>query len=250
MPALSSPAVGSDILAGKQAIDGDGQVLTGSIAGRSASDLSASGSSIVVPAGHYPSQVSKSVTTIAQATPTISVSTAGLITAQSTQSAGYISAGTKSATRQLTTQSAQTITPGTTNKTIASGRYLTGTQTIQGDTNLVAGNIKSGVSIFGVAGTLSSGTLATCTIRHGSDADTVFLYWTTLVNGSVANQTYHLQYDDTSTFTFYPLRGSVVTIGEPFSDVFRSLQFTCSSGYVWSDHYFAGSCGYGVIKIN
>ncbi len=49
-------------------------------------------------------------------------------------------------------QAAQTITPGTDDKTIASGQYLTGTQTIKGDANLVAGNIKSGVSIFGVAG--------------------------------------------------------------------------------------------------
>lgn len=54
-------------------------------------------------------------------------------------------------------QAAQTITPGTSNKTIASGRYLTGTQTIKGDANLVAGNIKSGVSIFGVAGSLTEG---------------------------------------------------------------------------------------------
>ena len=56
-------------------------------------------------------------------------------------------------------QAAQTITPGTANKTIASGKYLTGTQTIKGDANLVAGNIKSGVSIFGVAGSYAgSGT--------------------------------------------------------------------------------------------
>lgn len=54
-------------------------------------------------------------------------------------------------------QAAQTITPGTTDKTIASGKYLTGTQTIKGDANLLAGNIKSGVSIFGVAGTMTAG---------------------------------------------------------------------------------------------
>lgn len=90
--------------------------------------------------------------TATQATPSISVSSGGLITASATQTAGYVAAGTKSATKQLTVQAAQTITPGTSNKTIASGRYLTGTQTIKGDANLVASNIKSGVSIFGVAG--------------------------------------------------------------------------------------------------
>lgn len=54
-------------------------------------------------------------------------------------------------------QAAQTITPGTSNKTIASGRYLTGTQTIKGDANLVAGNIAKDVTIFGVTGTHEGG---------------------------------------------------------------------------------------------
>ena len=43
-------------------------------------------------------------------------------------------------------------TPGTSDQTIASGQYLNGAQTIKGDPNLVAGNIKSGVSIFGISG--------------------------------------------------------------------------------------------------
>lgn len=94
---------------------------------------------------------------VEQATPSISVSSAGLITASATQEAGYVSAGTKSATKQLTTQAAQTIIPDTSDKTIASGRYLTGTQTIKGDPNLIPENIKSGVSIFGVTGTHADG---------------------------------------------------------------------------------------------
>lgn len=53
----------------------------------------------------------------------------------------------------VTKKSAQTYTPGTSNQTIASGQYLNGTQTIQGDADLVAGNIKKGVSIFNVTGT-------------------------------------------------------------------------------------------------
>lgn len=96
------------------------------------------------------------MTTATQATPSISVSSSGLITASATQTAGYVSAGTKSATKQLTTKGATTWTPKTTNQTIASGTYLTGIQTIKGDSNLVASNIKSGVSIFGVTGSMSA----------------------------------------------------------------------------------------------
>lgn len=81
-----------------------------------------------------------------------------------TVTAGYISTGSAgtmtvsgSNTLSLSTQAAQTITPGTTNQTIAAGKYLTGAQTIAGDSNLVAENIAEGVSIFGVTGTHSGG---------------------------------------------------------------------------------------------
>ena len=53
------------------------------------------------------------------------------VNAQIYESAGYVAAGSKSATKQLTAQAAQTITPGATDKTIAAGRYLTGVQTIK-----------------------------------------------------------------------------------------------------------------------
>ena len=180
LPTLDNPAAATDILSGKEAIDGSGNKITGTIATKTSGNLTANGATVTVPAGYYASQASKSVasgsaktpaTTVTK-NPTISVNSSGLITASvsGTQSvtptvtAGYVSSGTAgtitvsgSATKQLTTQAAQTITPGTSNKTIASGRYLTGTQTIKGDANLVAGNIKSGVSIFGVAGTYADG---------------------------------------------------------------------------------------------
>lgn len=89
------------------------------------------------------------------ATPTVSVNASGLITASVTQGAGYTAGGTKSATKQLTTKGAETITPGTSDKTIASGQYLTGVQTIKGDANLQAANIRTGVSIFGINGTVA-----------------------------------------------------------------------------------------------
>lgn len=97
-------------------------------------------------------KVTGSVADVEIATPSIIVSSSGLITASSTQSGGFVAAGSKSATQQMSTKAAQTYTPGTANQTIASGRYLTGTQTILGDSNLVSSNIKKGVSIFGKAG--------------------------------------------------------------------------------------------------
>ena len=124
---------------------------------KSSSDLTASGATVTVPSGYYASQASKSVASGSVTVNTPSVNSSGLVTATATVGAGYVAAATPSKTLQLTTQAAQTITPGTTNQTIAAGKYLTGTQTIAGDSNLVAANIAEGVSIFGVTGTHSGG---------------------------------------------------------------------------------------------
>ena len=92
------------------------------------------------------------------ATPIIDVSAEGLITATTEQEAGYVPGGAKSATQQLPTQAAKTVTPGTTAQTaVAAGRYTTGAVTVKGDANLKAENIAEGVSIFGVTGTHSGG---------------------------------------------------------------------------------------------
>ena len=79
----------------------------------------------------------------------------GLITANIGTS-GYLSSGT-SKTLQLSTQGPKTIIPGRYSQTaVSSGKYTTGAVTVSGSSNLTASNIKSGVNIFGVTGTLSS----------------------------------------------------------------------------------------------
>lgn len=60
-------------------------------------------------------------------------------------------------TGTIKSQAAQTFTPGTEDQTIASGVYLSGAQTIKGDMNLLAENIKEGIELFGVTGTYTGG---------------------------------------------------------------------------------------------
>lgn len=105
-----------------------------------------------------------------QATPEISLNSSnGLITAV---------AGTKSSTYQLAFQPATTITPAATSQiAVSSGYYTGGNITVAGDVNLVASNIKSGVSIFGVAGTLTG--------EGGSTEN----YEDEILNGTLTNYT-------------------------------------------------------------
>lgn len=123
LPILSNPGSAGDLLSGKQLIDQNGNALTGTIPSKGASNLSASGATIIVPAGYYPSQVSKSVATATQATPTISVNSSGLITASATQSEGYVSAGTKSATQQLSVKTSSDVTASGATVTVPAGYY-------------------------------------------------------------------------------------------------------------------------------
>ncbi len=106
------------------------------------------------------------------ATPTISVSAGGLITATTQQGKGYVAGGSKSSTQQLSTQGAATIMPGTTDQTaVSTGRYTTGNVKVAGDANLAPENIAEGKSIFGVLGTHSGlGKEVTAHIGSGPNA--------------------------------------------------------------------------------
>lgn len=90
----------------------------------------------------------------------------GTFTSDATAAAGEILTGKTAyvngnkVTGTIASKGAQTYTPGTSDQTIDNGQYLLGTQTIKGDANLVAENIKQGVSIFGVTGTAAGGKVA------------------------------------------------------------------------------------------
>lgn len=99
-----------------------------------------------------PSTISASNATMTVAGGEITLSKS--VAATPTVSAGYVASGTSSnstVTLQspITTVGATTYYPKTTDQTIASGRYLTGTQTFKAVTtsNISANNIKSGVTV-------------------------------------------------------------------------------------------------------
>ena len=148
----------------------DGIKYTGNIATKTASNLSASGDTVTVPAGYYASQATKAVSSGSATAPaTISGTSATVSTGSNTLTltktvsvtpnvtAGYVSSGTAgnssvSLTANVTTKAAATLQPGTTAVTIAAGTYCTGAQTIAAEPNYVAANIVSGKSLWGLAG--------------------------------------------------------------------------------------------------
>ena len=166
-------ATTGDMLNGKTAYVG-GVKVTGNIATKTSTDMTASGNTVTAPAGYYASAASKAVasgkattpaTTITVA-PTISVdASTGLITATNsgsqsvtpTVSAGYVTTGTAgtitvdgSNTNQMTVKAATSWDTRSSDRTIlTAGTYLTGAQTVKGvlTSNITAANVKAGVTV-------------------------------------------------------------------------------------------------------
>lgn len=168
LPDLSNPGAADDLRSGKQLVGADGSIVTGNLP------------------------------EVIQATPTISVSSGGLITAFATQSGGIVEGGSKSSTQQLTTQAAKTVTPGTTNQTaVASGRYTTGDVDVAGDANLKAENIAEGVSIFGVTGTHSGGVnIEACSVAISIPGSSGIYYTNTNLQSSIYSLSFYGEITD------------------------------------------------------
>lgn len=120
-------------------------------------------------------------------------------------------------TGTIPSQAAQTITPGTSNKTIASGQYLSGDQIIVGSANLVAGNIRSGINIFGVNGTYAPTSIITGTAFAGCTREQTLAYgrytiltsgyYTPIVISYIENNVFSYRVND-GAYKRYPMKYS------------------------------------------
>lgn len=154
---------------------------------------------------------------VTQATPSISVSSSGLITASASQAEGHVAAGSKSATKQLTTQSGTTVTPGTSQKTaVSSGRYTTGTVYVAGSSNLVASNIRNGVNIFGVEGTAYTAKKSSIQISNLS-ANVIHIYGTNILGSRFTES---LRYN--ASLSVYLIVGSILGVRVLDGQIFQT----------------------------
>lgn len=116
---------------------------------------------------------------------------------------------------------AATITPGTQSQYIDPGVYISGTQTIKGDASLKAANIKKGVSIFGVTGTLA-GEPSLITFKCYINSE---LYLNCVAPSGMTWQEYA-------------------------SSKYNTLQITIEDGVVWTGYYFYTVCNSSGTRIS
>lgn len=165
-------AAAEDILAGKKSVDATGAEITGTMTNNGAwTSTKTSNGSVTIPEGYHngSGKVSVNVSTSTSAgaldTPSINFDTTnGKFTATSkVKTSGYIGTSeTKTASYTINRYLGGEYTPTKASRTVSlTGKYCTGDVVIKGDNNLVPENIKSGVSIFGVEGTLKTGATAT-----------------------------------------------------------------------------------------
>ena len=184
-------AAASDVRSGKIFVSSDGTEVAGTVISRTSSNVTTSNNTVSIPAGIYDSAVSKTVGTA---------------------------------------KAAATYTPGKSNQTISSGYYLTGTQTITGDSNLVASNIKSGVSIFNVTGNYSGESVI---VETGVGTGSISGFFFTLDNS----------FSDVYSIYLYPADSSGNVGGTYDEGEIASLALYNPNGGTSSDIYRGVICG-------
>ena len=183
-------ATASDIVTGKVGANSSGKPVSGTLA---ESTPSLTDNVVTIPKGHIPEQKTLTVPESGDITVDDNVVAipAGYAKSQRTATVAEAAApttsgnvvtiykGYQSAQKKITVgtaKAAATITPGTSDQTIAAGVYLSGKQTIKGDADLKAANIKKGVQIFNVTGSYEGdgGTFGLAKVTEFSPATQAF----------------------------------------------------------------------------
>ncbi len=256
----SNAASASDILSGKYAyvngtlIEGTGSgggsptidslTVTPSTSQQTFNSASVDGYKPVVvnamPSGSAsaPSSISGTSATVSTGTNTLTLTKTVSVTP--VVSAGYVASGTAtnssvSLTASVTTQAAQTIHPSSSNQTISSGRYLTGTQTINAvtTTNLTADNIKSGVVVQ---------------VGDASDSDCVTSVTGTYSGGGgTSNNAQVVQGTTRTTATSLTAVGSELTVSKAgkYDVYWTATRSNTSSSYTWGTRLYIDGTAYG-----
>lgn len=217
----SVTATAEDVLSGKEIVNSNGTLVSGTMTnvGTVNKTISSKSEVYTIPSGKHSGSGTVQISTAEQnkiiagnikkgvsilgvtGTCETGTTTSGTDTSDATATTSDIRKG-KTAyvngskiTGNMTERAEQDITPNTTDQYIAGSQYLTGTQTIKGDANLVAGNIKSGISIFGVTGTYTGSSSGGSTTGSGlpstiTAGDTpVMASWTTSKVTNSSNET-------------------------------------------------------------
>lgn len=145
---------------------------------------------------------------------------------------------------------AHTYTPSTATQTITAGQYLSGAQTIEGDANLIASNIRYGATIFTVAGTFSH----TSTITDSKTAVTAASLRSGYaafingqqINGTMATRTVSVTYTPTNITNYFTDLGTSASAGT--YQVTIVPKYTVSAGYVSATSNKTGTTRYYAIK--
>ena len=233
----------------------DSEYVGSDVPKKSSSDLTASGATVSVPKGYYENNASKAVASgsatvpdITQTSATVSTGTNTLTLTKSasvtpTVTAGYVSSGTaRTATIQLTgditTKSGMIYQPSTTDRTIASGTYLTGIQTINGVTtsNLTAENIKSGTIVK---------------VGSSTDDDCIAYVVGTYSGGGSSKNVQFVQNSSTRiTATSYTKACGTITVSKAGTyDIYWCAYRTSSSG-TWGTQWYKNGVAQGTAQTS
>ena len=212
-PNLSTDTVAADkLVEGITAHNSQKALITGTIPIKDSNAISLQGDVVAVQRGYYENDTTKLIEPTPVATPSISVSSDGLISVTSNQLSGYVAAENQTIFKQLPTENDKTFMPTSSDQiAVMPGKYTVGNIKVKGDPNLVSTNIKGGTSIFGIEGdpALVDTTDSNATINDIKAGKTCY------VNGSKLTGVYDpfsVFTGTQETHTVYP--GNTITMGD------------------------------------